>query len=57
MAALPHNDGQAVIERIAAAYPEEAAFTPAEERERYFTDAQRQAWSLRFDNAGRTLAR
>ena len=36
------------IARIAAAYPEEARFTPAEERERYFTDAQRAAWELRF---------
>lgn len=39
---------QREIERIARAYPPEARFTPAWERERYFTDAQSAAWELRF---------
>ncbi len=38
----------AEVERIAAAYPPEAAQTPRAERERYFTDLQRQAWERRF---------
>lgn len=36
------------LHRIAAAYPSEAAHTLADERERYFTTAQRAAWDLRF---------
>ena len=42
---------RAEIERIARSYPPEARYTPAEERERYFTDAQRAAWALRFERA------
>lgn len=40
----------AEIERIAAAYPPEAAYVPADERERFFTDAQQAAWRLRFEH-------
>ena len=36
------------IQRIAAAYPPEAAHTPADERERHFTTPQRLAWDARF---------
>lgn len=36
------------IRRIARAYPPDARFAPAWERERFFTDAQRAAWDLRF---------
>jgi len=39
---------QREIERIARAYPPDARFTPEWERERYFTDAQRAGWELRF---------
>ena len=39
---------RAELERIAAAYPEDARFTPAWERERYFTPLQQAAWALRF---------
>lgn len=39
---------QGSIERIAAAYPPEAAQTLAADRERYFTAEQRSAWELRF---------
>ena len=39
---------RAEIERIARAYPPGARLTPEWERERYFTDAQRAAWELRF---------
>jgi len=39
---------QASIERIAAAYPPEAAQTLAVDRERYFTAEQQAAWDLRF---------
>ena len=39
----------AEIQRIAAAYPEEARYTPAEERERFFSEAQKAAWLLRFE--------
>lgn len=41
---------QGPIERIAAAYPPEAAQTLAADRERYFTPAQRAAWDMRFAN-------
>lgn len=37
------------LRSIADAYPAEAAFTPAAERERHMTDEQRAAWSLRFE--------
>ncbi len=40
----------AEIERIAAAYPPEAAYVPADERERFFTDAQQAGWRLRFEH-------
>ena len=43
----------ASVERIAAAYPPEAAQTLAEDRERYFTAEQQAAWDLRF--AGRCI--
>jgi hypothetical protein len=36
------------IKRIHDAYPEDARFTPAEERARHFTKAQQLAWALRF---------
>lgn len=36
------------VERIAAAYPPEAAEVPRWERERYFTAAQLAAWERRF---------
>lgn len=39
---------RAELERIAAAYPEDARFVPAWERERHFTPAQQAAWLLRF---------
>jgi hypothetical protein len=39
---------QTSIERIAAAYPPEAAQTLAKDRERYFTAEQQAAWELRF---------
>ena len=40
--------------RIAAAYPPEAAHTPASERERYFTPIQQAAWQMRFRPEGVT---
>lgn len=39
----------AEIKRMAAAYPEEAAFTRPETRERLFTAKQQLAWALRFE--------
>ncbi|WP_022687189.1 hypothetical protein [Sphingomonas phyllosphaerae] len=42
----------AEIERIAAAYPPEAAYVPAVERERFFTEAQQAGWRLRFGAPG-----
>ena len=39
---------QAEIVRIAAAYPEAARSTPIWERDRFFSDAQKAAWELRF---------
>lgn len=36
------------ISRIAERYPDEAAHTPAAERERYFSPAERLAWTIRF---------
>lgn len=47
---LNHSDHNE-IRRIAAAYPPEARHVPADERARYFTDAQHLAWLLRFDPA------
>jgi len=37
------------LQRIAAAYPPEARYVPADERARHFTDTQHLAWLLRFD--------
>lgn len=37
------------LQRIAAAYPPEARFTPSWEREAYLTEAQQLAWLMRFD--------
>jgi len=37
------------IRRIADAYPADAFDTPRWVRERYFTDDQRAAWTLRFN--------
>lgn len=45
------------ILRIAAAYPPEAALTPREDRERFFTEAQRDAWDLRFIRRDRLRTR
>lgn len=39
---------RAELERIAAAYPEDARYVPAWERDRHFTPAQQAAWLLRF---------
>ena len=39
---------RAELERIAAAYPEEARTVSAWERERHFTPLQQVAWLLRF---------
>lgn len=39
---------RAELERIAAAYPEEARAVSPWERERHFTPAQQAAWLLRF---------
>lgn len=39
----------AELERIAAAYPPEAAHTPRWERETYMTELQQLAWIIRFD--------
>lgn len=39
---------QREVERIARAYPPDARFTSERVRERWFTDAQRAAWELRF---------
>lgn len=39
---------RAELERIAAAYPEEARAVSAWERERHFTPVQQAAWLLRF---------
>ncbi len=36
------------LERIAAAYPEEARAVPVWERERHFTPMHQAAWLLRF---------
>lgn len=49
-------DQSAEIARVAAAYPPEAANVPASERDHYFTDIQRAAWSLRFAAAEPTVA-
>lgn len=39
----------AEIRRMAAAYPDAAAFTRPETRERHFTAKQQLAWTLRFE--------
>lgn len=38
--------------QVAAAYPEDARDTPADERERHFTLTQKLAWLLRFGREG-----
>jgi hypothetical protein len=40
---------RAELERIAAAYPEDARAVSTWDRERYFTPAQQAAWLLRFE--------
>lgn len=52
---MPSFD-RAELERIAAAYPEDARFVPVWERERHLTPLQQAAWLLRFQPEAAQIA-